>query len=57
MKIWYLGRQSCDYAIVLADSLEEAFEKARKRTGFEKEDWDTYEEFKPGMYGDVIWFY
>lgn len=57
MRVWYLSRESCDYAIVFADTIEEAFEKAEARTGYKKEDWYAWEEFKPGMYGDVLWFY
>lgn len=57
MKIWYLKRD-CDYAIVLADTIEEAFKKAEKITGFSEEDWEAFEEFKKGVYEeDVIWFY
>lgn len=56
MKIWHLGTDCCDYAVVFAETENEAKEKAATRTEIKKEDWTKCEEFKPGMYGDVLWF-
>lgn len=57
MKVWNLATGGCDYAVVFAETEEKAKEKAAERTGIESQDWVCAEEFKPGMYGDVLWFY
>lgn len=56
MKVWHLATGGCDYAVVFATTEDEAKEKAAARTDVEKEQWIYCEEFKPGMYGDVLWF-
>ena len=56
MKIFSLNYHDIEYAVVFADTLEEAYVKAEKRTDIKAEDW-TGEEFKPGMYEDVLYFY
>lgn len=56
MKVWHLATGGCDYAVVFAETEDEAKEKAGKRTDVEPQDWIYTEEFKPGMYGDVLWF-
>lgn len=56
MKVWHLATGGCDYAVVFAETEEEAKRKAALRTDIEEKDWTECEEFKPGMYDDVLWF-
>lgn len=55
MKVFCLDYHAIEYAVVLAETIEEAKQKAEKRTGISAEDWDG-EEFEQGMYGDVLYF-
>ena len=55
MKVFNLSHHEIEYAVVFADNIEEAKRKAEKRTGIPVEEWDG-EEFKQGMYDDVLWF-
>ena len=56
MKVFSLIYHNIEYAVVFADNIEEAKRKAEKRTGILAEEW-IGEEFKPGMYEDVLYFY
>ena len=56
MKVFSLTSiNDMEYAVVFAETIEEAKKKAWKRTGIPVEDWYG-EEFKQGMYDDVLWF-
>jgi hypothetical protein len=55
MKVFSLNYHEIEYAIVLAETIEEAKQKAEKRTNISAEDWNG-EEFKQGMYDDVLYF-
>jgi hypothetical protein len=55
MKVFNLNYHDIEYAIVFADNIKEAKKKAEKRTGIPTEEW-VGEEFKPGMYEDVLYF-
>ena len=55
MKVFSLNYHSIEYAVVFANSLEEAKKKAEKRTDIPAEEWNG-EEFKQGMYEDVLYF-
>ena len=55
MKVFSLTHHDIEYAVVFADNIDEAKKKAEKRTGILAEEW-VGEEFKPGMYEDVLYF-
>ena len=56
MKVFSLTSiNDMEYAVVFAETIEEAKSKAWNRTGIPIEDWYG-EEFKQGMYDDVLWF-
>lgn len=55
MKVFSLTHHDIEYVVVFADNIEEAKKKAEKRTGISSEEW-VGEEFKPGMYDDVMYF-
>jgi len=55
MKVFSLNYHGIEYAVVLAETIEEAKQKAEKRTNIPAEDWKG-EEFKQGMYDDVLYF-
>lgn len=58
-KIWYFTHNSSlEYAVVLADSKEEAFEKLksrRKESYFDTQEWNV-EEFTEDKYSGVLYF-
>ena len=58
-KIWYFTHNSSlEYAVVLADSKEEAFEKLksrRKESYFDAQEWNV-EEFTEDKYSGVLYF-
>lgn len=56
MKVFSLNYHGIEYAVVLAETIEEAKQKAEKRTNIPASDWNG-EEFKQGMYDDVLYFY
>ena len=55
MKVFSLNYHEIEYAVVFAKTIEDAKQKAEKRTGIDAETWDG-EEFKQGMYDDVLYF-
>ena len=55
MKVFNLNYHGIEYAVVFAETIEEAKQKAQKRTNIPADDWDG-KEFKQGMYGDVLYF-
>lgn len=58
-KIWYITHASAlEYAVVFADSKEEAFEKLkdrRKESYFDAQEWNV-EEFTEDKYSGVLYF-
>ena len=56
MKVFNLNYHEIEYAVVFAETIEEAKKKAEKKTNIPSEDWNG-EEFKQGMYDDVLYFY
>lgn len=58
-KIWYFTHASAlEYAVVLADTEEEAFEKLkdrRKESYFDAQEWNV-EEFTEDKYSGVLYF-
>lgn len=55
MKVFSLNYHGIEYAVVFAETIEEAKKKAEKRTNILAQDWEG-EEFKQGMYDDVLYF-